>query len=255
MSQVLFEPTTIAGIPVATVTIDNPARLNVLGRAAVEDLRRAMVEACAEGGVRAVILRGAGERAWIGGADIYEMADMNKADAASFITALHRAIAAVRQAPVPVIAAIRGYCLGAGLEVAAGCDMRITAEDGQFGMPEVRVGLPSVIEAAILPRLIGWGRTGWLLYTGDVIDAATAQSWGLVERVVPAAGLDGAVEAVCASLAASGADAVRRQKALMRRWEALPLAEAVEAGIGAFADAFDGDEPHAMMRAFIERKR
>ena len=117
--------TTESGARIATVTVDNRARLNVLGRAAMDDLAAAFAEAGGEAGVRAIVLRGAGEKAWIGGADIGEMAALGQADAAPFISALHGVCAAIRSAPVPVIAAIRGYCLGAGLEVAAACDMRI----------------------------------------------------------------------------------------------------------------------------------
>ena len=247
--------TTESGARIATVTVDNRARLNVLGRAAMDDLAAAFAEAGGEAGVRAIVLRGAGEKAWIGGADIGEMAALGQADAAPFISALHGVCAAIRSAPVPVIAAIRGYCLGAGLEVAAACDMRIAADDAAFGMPEVRVGIPSVIEAALLPRLIGWGRTGFLLYTGDMIPAERAYEWGLLEQVVPADGLEAALEALLDSLAKTGPNAVRAQKRLMRRWEGLALDEAVEAGIPAFVEAFGSDEPRLMMRAFLDRKR
>ncbi len=243
------------GARVATVTIDNQRRLNVLDRAAAEDLRAAIVEAGGDEAVRAIVLKGAGERAWIGGADIGEMVGLTKDEATPFITVLHQAIAAIREAPVPVIAPIRGYCLGAGLEVAAGCDLRIAAEDARFGMPEVRVGVPSVIEAALLPRLIGWGRTGRLLYTGGMIPAQTAYDWGLVEEVVPADRLDAAVEALLDAIIQAGPRAVRLQKQLMRRWEDLPLKEAVAAGILAFEKAFETDEPRTMMRAFLDRKR
>src|SRR5690606_40996864 len=111
-----------------------------------------------------------------------------------FITLLHHVCTAVRDCAIPVIARIRGYCLGAGLEVAASCDLRVATHDSTFGMPEVHVGIPSVIEAALLPSLIGWGRTRELLYTGTAIDAAEAERIGLVERSVPAEQLDAALE-------------------------------------------------------------
>jgi enoyl-CoA hydratase/carnithine racemase len=122
-------------------------------------------------------------------------------------------------------------------------------------MPEVRVGIPSVVEAALLPGLIGWGRTRRLLLLGETIDAATAADWGLVEKVVPAEALNATVAEWLAHLGAAGRQALRLQKALIRRWEDLPTAQAVAAGIPAFASAWASDEPRRMLRAFAERPR
>jgi enoyl-CoA hydratase len=168
---------------------------------------------------------------------------------------LHHAIAAIRDLPVPVIARINGYCLGAGLELAAACDLRLASENAVFGMPEVKVGMPSVIEAALLPRLIGWGQTGRLLLLGENIDAAEALKIGLVEKVVAPAALDRAVEAWLDAILAAGPKAVRIQKALMREWERLPLDAAIEAGITSFRAGFSGDEPRRMLTSFLERRR
>ncbi|HME24472.1 MAG TPA: enoyl-CoA hydratase-related protein, partial [Acetobacteraceae bacterium] len=143
---------------VAVVTIDNPAKLNTLNTAVMSDLVAAVEALGIDGTLRAVVLRGAGERAFIGGADINEMADLDPASARAFITLVHRSCDVFRRLPVPVIARIRGYVFGAGVEVAAACDMRVASTDAQFGMPEVRLGIPSVVEAALLPQLIGWGR-------------------------------------------------------------------------------------------------
>src|SRR4029453_14793185 len=119
---------------------------------------------------------------------------------------------ATRACPLPVSCRLEGYTLGAGLEVAAACDMRIAADNAFFGMPEVNVGLPSVAEAALLPPLIGWGRTSRLLLTAETIDAAKAEKWGLVEEVVPVTGLDQAMER-CVHLIVDAAPlAVRAQK-------------------------------------------
>src|SRR5690606_4231942 len=150
---------------------------------------------------------------------------------------VHGMSRALRDLPVPTIARVNGICLGAGLEVMAACDMRVAAENAVFGMPEVKIGLPSVVEAALLPQLIGWGRTKVLLYTGENIDAAEALSWGLVERVVPAEGLDAAVEEWVTSIAGAGPRAIRLQKALMRQWEAMPVNDAIQAGVLSIASA------------------
>ena len=240
---------------VAVVTVDRQAKLNVMTQAMCRDLAAAVDALAAHDEVRVVVLRGAGERAMIGGADITEMAKLGPESARAFITDLHRVCAALRALPVPVIARMQGYCLGGGLEIAASCDLRIAADDAHMGMPEVRVGIPSVIEAAILPELIGWGRTRRLVYTGEMIDAAKAYEWGLVEEVVEAAALDGAVDAVCEAIVAAGPGAIRAQKALIARWRTSPLNEAITAGIDVFEAAFETDEPQRYMRRFLDRSR
>jgi enoyl-CoA hydratase len=239
---------------IASVTVDNPAKLNILDPQGIAALERTLSGLAADDSLRVVILRGAGGRAFIGGADIRAMAGLDRESAQSFIAGLHRACEAIRRLPVPAIARIEGYALGAGLEVAASCDLRVAADTAKFGMPEVKVGIPSVIEAALLPRLVGWGRARRLLLTGEMIDAGTAERWGLVERVVAPSDLDGAVEEWVAAILAAGPRAIRLQKALIRDWEALGLSEAIERGIDAFAAAYETREPAERMAEFLLRK-
>ncbi|HZZ88511.1 MAG TPA: enoyl-CoA hydratase [Caulobacteraceae bacterium] len=240
---------------VATLTIDNPTRLNAMGSALLGDFARAVTALADDPGLRAVVVTGAGGRAFVGGADITEMAAIDGADAArGFITAVHRACAAVRGCPVPVIARLQGYCFGAGMELAAACDLRIASDTAELGMPEVRLGIPSVVEAALLPGLIGWGRTRRLLLTGETIDAECALAWGFVEEVVPDAELDQAVEACLADILACGPGAIRQQKALIAAWETLPLGEAIAAGVESFAAAYRTDEPKRMMAEFLKAR-
>ncbi len=239
---------------VATVTVDNPAKLNILDPAGITALERAFDGLAADAMLRAVVLRGAGERAFIGGADIRAMAKLEPESARAFIAGLHRASDAIRRLPVPVIARIEGYALGAGLEIAASCDLRIAADNARFGMPEVKVGIPSVIEAALLPWLIGWGRARWLLYTGEIIDATTAERWGLVERVVSSSRLDAAVDSCVAAILAAAPGAIRLQKSLIREWEELGLKSAIDRGIDSFADAYATPEPVERMAAFLRRR-
>jgi len=240
---------------VAVVTIDHAVKLNTLNTQLMTGLVDAVEALEREAGLRAVVLRGAGERAFIGGADIDEMATLEPASARAFITWVHRSCDVFRRLPVPVIARIQGYVLGAGLEVAAACDIRVASRDARFGMPEVRLGVPSVVEAALLPQLIGWGRTRQLLLTGDTIDAATAYRWGLVEELAAPGELDATVERLLASILASGPDAVRLQKRLIGEWEALPLRDAVQRGIDVFAESWDADEPRRMMHDFLDQRR
>jgi enoyl-CoA hydratase/carnithine racemase len=161
----------------------------------------------------------------------------------------------VRQFPVPVIARIPGWCLGGGLEFAAACDLRVATASSKFGMPEVKVGIPSVIHAALLPRLIGWGRARWLILTADTIDAPTALTWGLVDKVVPDDELDAAVDKAAAAIAECGLEVIRSQKMLLRQWEDIPLDEAIDISVGVFGRAFLTGEPQRHMQAFIDRKR
>jgi enoyl-CoA hydratase len=241
---------------VARVTIAHEAKLNTLNAPLMRRLAAAVGALSAEEDLRAVVLTGAGPKAFVGGADIGEMAAIpDGAAATAFIGLVHGCCAAVRDCPVPVLARVNGWALGAGLELAAACDLRIAAATARFGMPEVRVGIPSVVEAALLPGLIGWGRTRRLLLLGETIDAAEAERWGLVERVAAAGALDAAVEEWLSHLCAAGPQAIRGQKALIRRWEDLPTGEAVAAGIAAFARAWDTEEPRRMMRGFLDRRR
>jgi enoyl-CoA hydratase/carnithine racemase len=235
---------------VAFVTLDRAERLNVLSAPMMDAFVAGMTELAADADLRAVVVRGAG-RAFVGGADVDEMAAIDSPDAArTFIRRVHACCGAVRDCPVPVIAAIHGWCLGAGLELAAACDLRIADETARLGMPEVKLGIPSVVEAALLPGLVGWARARDLLLFGEVIDAAEALRIGLVDQAAAAGGLDAAVAARLASLSSAKPGAVRLQKALIRRWEDLPLSQAIEAGIEAFAAAFETAEPSEAMRAF-----
>jgi enoyl-CoA hydratase/carnithine racemase len=237
---------------VATLVIDNPTRLNALGSAMLRQFVEAAGTLAEDPALRAVVVTGAGDRAFAGGVDIREMAAIDGPDAArALITRVHGICAAVRAIPVPVIAKVRGYCFGGALELAAACDLRLAAEGARFGMPEVRLGIPSVVEAALLPMLIGWGRARRLLLTGETIDAAQAHAWGLVEAVVAPDQLDAAVDACLADILACGPTAIRQQKALIQAWERLPLADAVSAGIDTFADAYRTDEPTRMMADFL----
>ncbi len=235
------------------VVVANHGKLNTLNS---ELLLQLAASFDVEDDIRAVVLTGEGDRAFIGGADIREMgAVATPEQGRAFIERVHGACAAIRACRVPVIARIQGWCLGAGLEIAAACDLRIAADVAKFGMPEVRVGIPSVVEAALLPGLIGWGRTRRLLLLAETLDAATAESWGLVERVVPQAALDAALDEWLHLLGEAGPRAIRDQKALISRWEELGLDAAIQAGVDSFGRAFATDEPRRMLGAFLARKR
>jgi enoyl-CoA hydratase/carnithine racemase len=234
---------------VARVTIDRAAKLNALDRTLMAEIIAAMTGLADDPALRLLLVTGAGGRAFIGGADIDELAALDADSARAFITAVHVCCDAFRHLPVPAIARIDGYTLGAGLELAAACDFRIASERSVFGMPEVRIGLPSVVEAALLPKLIGPARARRLLLTGENIDAQEALAWGLVDAIAPADQLDQAIEALASPILAAGPQAVRLQKSLILDWEEMHASAAVAQGIDAFVEAFASDEPHRMTSA------
>jgi enoyl-CoA hydratase len=240
---------------VAHVFYDRRAKLNTLSTQGMTLLIATMKKLAKNPKLRCVVFSGAGGKAFIGGANIAEMATLSPAGGKKFITLVHGVCKAMREMPVPVIARIQGYCLGAGPEVAAGCDLRVCTPVSVFGMPEVRVGVPSVVEAAILPRLIGWGRTSEFLMVAENIDAKTAYEWRLVEKVVPDEEIDAAVEQWVSAILKATPKAMRAQKALMRKWENLTTDQAVKAGIAAFASSLKTGEARERMGEFMSRKR
>lgn len=240
---------------VATVTVNNPERRNALGIAGKKALTRAFKDLAKDKSLRVAVLTGAGGRSFIAGADLAEMRGLDAKGAKEEHTWTHRACDAIRALPVPVIARINGYCLGAGMELAASCDLRIGVTSARFGMPEVRFGIPSGMEACLLPQIIGWGKTRELVYTGDVIDAAEAWWCRFLERVVPPGRLDDGVEQWVQSVLAAGPRAIRLQKQLVRDWERMTIRQAVQAGIRACVEARRTDEPRRLMAAFFERRK
>lgn len=240
---------------VARVTVNNPEQRNALGNAGKRELAERIEAVSADVQLRAIVLTGAGERSFIAGANITEMATFQSGHASDGPGLTHRICEAIRQAPVPVIARINGWCLGAGLEIAASCDMRVAVDTAQFGMPEVLFGLPSGMEACLLPQLIGWGKTRELVFTGRRIDAAEAAACKLVERVVWADQLDTAVEEWVAAIVSAGPAAIRAQKELIRDWERMSISDSVQQGIRAVAAAHGSEEARTLMGAFVARRR
>ncbi|MGE0765337.1 MAG: enoyl-CoA hydratase [Hyphomicrobiaceae bacterium] len=239
---------------VAHVTIDNRQRLNSLSTPILMALKQAFETLGQDASMRAVVLTGAGDRAFIGGADLNELRGLSFDSARLFITRLHQACKAIRDCPVPVIARVNGFCLGGGLEVAASADMRLVAEGAVLGMPEVVMGLPSVIEAALLPGLIGWGKTREILLTGETFGAPEALAMGFAQKVVPVAGLDAAVDHWVTLILKTTPKASRSQKALMNHWQRVSVEEGIAAGIDSFSEAYRTSEPQAAIEAFFADK-
>ena len=240
---------------VVRLFIRNAGPLNILNSSVNRGLCEAFATLAKDKDIRVLVMAGTGTKSFIGGADIKEMATLDQTSAETFIRGLGDVCEALRSFPVPVIARIQGWCLGGGLEVAAACDLRIASDDSKYAMPEVKVGIPSVIHAALLPRLIGWGRARWLILTAATIDAPTALSWGLIEQVVATADLDSAIASAATAIAECAPEAIRNQKALLRQWEELPLSQSVEVSIKAFGQAYLTGEPQLHMQAFLDRRK
>jgi enoyl-CoA hydratase len=240
---------------VALVTIDNPP-MNALSSALLDELESEIDTLDSDAGVRAIVLRGAGERAFVAGADIKEFPSLREAPSAgSSARGIQRLGHRMDAAHTPFVAAIRGFCLGGGLELAMCCDVRICADDATLGQPEIKLGLiPGGGGTQRLPRLVGQGRAMFLNLTGEFVDAETAYAWGLCERVVPADELEEAALGVAGKIAAQSPHAVGVLRELARTTRDLPLEE----GLRREADGFDrclrSEDGAEGVSAFIEKR-
>src|SRR4051794_24482693 len=214
------------------IFLNRPEKVNALDSELLQKLLAAFLNILEFPDTRVVVLGGRG-KAFCGGADVRELSALNASNAGAFVQRIHDVCAALRKLPVPVVARLHGAVVGAGLEIAAACDLRVAAEGTRFSMPEVRLGIPSVVEAALLPRLMGSGRAAWLVLTGEAIDARRAYEWGLVEQV----GDDDAVDALVRCLMKNDREALTMQKQLLQLWEEAPLSTSIEKSVALFARA------------------
>jgi enoyl-CoA hydratase len=236
---------------VARIFLNRPEKVNALTSVFLVQLRDAILD-FGEKDVRVVVLGGRGS-AFCGGADINELAALDASNAAGFVEKIHAVCGAIRRLPVPVVARLHGAVIGAGLEIAAACDLRIAAEGTKFAMPEVRLGIPSVVEAALLPRLMGSGRAAWMVMTGEAIDARRACEWGLVEEVSPVSELDERLALLLKNILAGDRETLRVQKELLQLWDEAPLPASIAASIERFSQAYAGGLPKIRMKTTISR--
>jgi enoyl-CoA hydratase/carnithine racemase len=240
---------------VATLTLRGEKKVNVIGRALTTSLVQALEALRRDNGLRLVIVTGPPGGSFLGGVNIAEMVDFTPDSAREFITLLHHACHGLRALPVPSIARIEGFCLGGGLEVAAACDLRIGTAGSRYGMPETQVGLPSVIEARLLPSLIGWGHTREILYRGHIFGAEEAQRMGFLQKAVPEGQADAGMQPWVDDILRADPAAIRAQKRLIEDWLETPPAVGVQASIDAFAATFHTDAPTRRLREFMNRPR
>jgi len=240
---------------VATLTLNRPDKLNALNAELLGELGARLDELAADADVRVVILTGAGEKAFAAGADIAAMSEMSPAQAKAFADAGHRIGAAMEGARFPIVAAINGFALGGGCELALACDFAYASDKAKLGQPEVTLGvIPGFGGTQRLARRVGAGRARELCMTGDAIGAEEALRIGLVNAVVPHAELLARVRAVAAKIASKGPLAIAAVKRVVLRGADLPLPEANELEASAFAALFESADQREGMRAFLEKR-
>jgi enoyl-CoA hydratase/carnithine racemase len=241
---------------VAIVTIDHPP-VNALSAPLLEELEAELVALDADDGVRAIVLKGGGERAFVAGADISEFPSLRESEPQEGGSArgIQKLGARMDAARTPVVAAIHGFCLGGGLELAMCCDIRVASEDAQLGQPEIKLGLiPGGGGTQRLPRLVGLGRALLLNLTGDFVDARTAYEWGLVEKVVPREELLEAALGIARTIAARSPVSVGVLRELARTTRDLPLEEGLRREADGFRRCLESEDGAEGVAAFLEKR-
>jgi enoyl-CoA hydratase len=238
---------------VLEVRLDRPAKRNALTLAMVESLRDRLREAAGDPEVRAVVIVGSGPTT-CAGVDLAEFAGGTPESIRRLIDRLAEACAAARTCPKPVAMAIHGHCFGAGLELACACDFRVAAPGALLGMPEVALGIPSVIDAALIERHVGLARAQALLLTADPITAERALDWGLVHGLAAAGGLAAACRDLLARVTRHDPAAISRQKRLFAEWQNLPLDEAIERSKDALVASFAGGVPQRLAQERLHER-
>jgi enoyl-CoA hydratase len=235
---------------VATVVLDRPERLNALSRGLQADLVRAFDGFDADPEVWAVVLTGAGDRAFSAGVDLKEV---NEGGPLRPMAGFSRNVfETVLDCSRPTVAALNGWAMGGGCELALACDIRLAADTARIGMPEAKRGMGGNFGAHLLSRVVPRGIAYELLYTGDDVDAATAERHGLVNRVVPASELRAEAAALAHRIAANAPLTVRRHKAAIGRGGDLPLAAALR--LDPLPDPYDSEDRAEGVAAFVEKR-
>ena len=241
---------------VVVLTIDHPP-VNALSAPLLEELEAEIDRLDADESVRAVVLRGAGEKAFVAGADISEFPSLREAaeEEGGSARGIQKLGARMDAARIPFLAAIHGFCLGGGLELAMCCDIRIAAEDARLGQPEIKLGLiPGGGGTQRLPRLVGLGRALLLNLTGDFVDAHTAYDWGLVEKVVPREEVLQAALEVARTIAERSPHSVAVLRELARTTRDLPLEEGLRREAYAFRQCLASEDGAEGVAAFLEKR-
>jgi enoyl-CoA hydratase len=240
---------------VAIVTVNRPKALNALNPATLSEILHCCDALAADRTVRCLVMTGAGERAFVAGADIAAMRDMSAVDGRRFALLGQGVMRRIEQLSIPVIAAVNGFALGGGLELALACDVLVASDTAKFGQPEVNLGIiPGFGGTQRLARRIGVAAARWLIFTGETVDAQEALRLGIVNRVVPAGELMPSARQLAATLAAKAPVALQQAKAAINTGSEIDLDDGCRYEAEAFAVAFGTDDRREGMRAFLEKR-
>jgi enoyl-CoA hydratase/carnithine racemase len=241
---------------IAYVTLNRPKVLNALNKATIAELSEVFNEAREDAAVRGVILTGAGDKAFAAGADISEMANDTPAEAEAKTRNGQRLTTLIENLGKPVIAAVNGFALGGGCELAMACTIRLAVETAKFGQPEVTIGIiPGFGGTQRLPRLVGKGRALQLILTGEMIDAHEAHRIGLVNEIVPSANLTARAEAILNEINAKAPVAVKLAIDAANRGLDVSLAEGLNIEASLFAQCFATEDRKEGTAAFREKRK
>jgi len=239
----------------AIITVDRPKALNALNTSTLEQLEETLQALAQKPELRGLIVTGAGEKAFVAGADISEMVNLTLEQALAFAARGHRVFDALERLHCPTLAAVNGFALGGGCELALACDLIYASDNAKFGLPEVSLGIiPGFGGTQRLSRLVGGARAKELIFTGDMVDAARAKAIGLALDVVPASQLLAHCRAVLGRIAKKGPLAVTKAKRVIAEGADLPLAKANQLERDAFASLFQSSDRREGMNAFLEKR-
>jgi len=240
---------------VLRITLNRPKVLNAITGEMLREIRAALGEAATDRRVRAILIDSASPRAFCAGIDVAYVKDLDGFGTREVARELHRTFLALRTTEKPIVAAIDGLCLGAGLELAVSCDFMIATERSRFGLPNIHRGIPAIVEAAILPLAIGIQGAREMAYLGEFWDAAKAERRGLVQSVVPAGRLAAEAKALCAKLAEKSPAALATQKEIIHKWMTTDLESAIDFSINTVVLNWLTRDQKEGMGAFLAKRR
>ena len=240
---------------VLRITLNRPKILNAINDVMLQEIRGALKWAKESPDIRAILIDAAGDRAFSAGIDVSWVKDFQAIESRESGRELHRTFLALRTFEMPIIAAIDGLCLGAGLELAVSCDIMIATDRSRFGLPNIDRGIPAIVEAAILPMVIGLQGAREMCFTGEFWDAAKAERRGLLQSVVSPEAFEEEVDSWCAKLSSKSSTGMATQKEIIHKWMTTDLESAIDFSINTVVLNFISSDQKEGMRAFVEKRK